>query len=398
MTLAKTLPVSDPYENNTLSYPFYFNVGGADEVIVWVGNTRVYEGFTIDLGENGGEVTFNSIPEDKVTITANVDFSQEVDLVNNSAFLPEVIEDGLDKLTRMAQINKAELQRAVKVPYGSEDTPEEYAEKLINSVEDAARFASLASESAASAESAKAYVEQEVQGFSETVESAKSEINTAKEEAVSKAEEATNKAEEAVTEATSAKDTAKEALGKMQGILDNVDSVTAAAVNAVNSAKGTAVDAVNEAKEEAISQIGGSVGRVYRPKGTVSAYGNLPMSGNEVGDVYTVLDTGAEYFWKEDNSWEYLGDKIDLSAYAKKSDVPSVEGLASETYVNNAVKDKANKSELFSKSYNDLTDKPTIPSVEGLASTKYVDGEIDKIELVLGNLDTALAVTESEVI
>lgn len=290
MTLAKTLPVSGPYENNTLSYPFYFNVGGADEVIVWVGNTRVYEGFTIDLGESGGEVTFNSIPEDKVTITANVDFSQEVDLVNNSAFLPEVIEDGLDKLTRMAQINKAELQRAVKVPYGSEDTPEEYAEKLIT----------------------------------QTQTTAINAVNSAKTSAIS-------------------------AVGTKQG----------EAVSAVNSAKGTAVDAVNEAKEEALSQIGGSVGRVYRPKGAVSTYANLPMSKNEVGDVYTVLDTGAEYFWKEDNSWEYLGDKIDLSAYAKKSDVPSVEGLA---------------------------------------STKYVDGEIDKIEAVLGQLDTALAVTESEVI
>lgn len=39
----------------------------------------------------------------------------------------------------------------------------------------------------------------------------------------------------------------------------------------------------------------------------------------------------------------------------------------------------AKKSELFSKDYNDLTNKPTIPSVEGLASTQYVDEKVAAI-------------------
>ena len=41
--------------------------------------------------------------------------------------------------------------------------------------------------------------------------------------------------------------------------------------------------------------------------------------------------------------------------------------------------DYAKKSELFSKDYNDLTNKPTIPSVEGLASTQYVDEKVAAI-------------------
>ena len=45
----------------------------------------------------------------------------------------------------------------------------------------------------------------------------------------------------------------------------------------------------------------------------------------------------------------------------------------------------AKKSELFSKDYNDLTNKPTIPSVEGLASTQYVDEKIAAI--VVPSLD-----------
>lgn len=45
----------------------------------------------------------------------------------------------------------------------------------------------------------------------------------------------------------------------------------------------------------------------------------------------------------------------------------------------------AKKSELFSKDYNDLTNKPTIPSVEGLASTQYVDDKVAAI--VVPSLD-----------
>ena len=47
--------------------------------------------------------------------------------------------------------------------------------------------------------------------------------------------------------------------------------------------------------------------------------------------------------------------------------------------------DYAKKSELFSKDYNDLTNKPTIPSVEGLASTQYVDEKVAAI--VVPSLD-----------
>ena len=69
----------------------------------------------------------------------------------------------------------------------------------------------------------------------------------------------------------------------------------------------------------------------------------------------------------------------------------SLEGLATKSEVK-AVEDKipsldeyAKKSELFSKDYNDLTNKPTIPSIEGLASTQYVDSKIAAI--VVPSLD-----------
>ena len=86
------------------------------------------------------------------------------------------------------------------------------------------------------------------------------------------------------------------------------------------------------------------------------------------------------------------------SEYITESEL-NEKGLATVTYVNQEIgkiqnssyddteikrqlADKADKTELFSKSYNDLTDKPTIPSVDGLASEEFVREEIEAIDYV----------------
>lgn len=63
-----------------------------------------------------------------------------------------------------------------------------------------------------------------------------------------------------------------------------------------------------------------------------------------------------EYALKDHKHNEYLTEHQSLEKYAKKS-------------------------ELFSKSYNDLTDKPVIPSIEGLATENYVKAAIAEAEL-----------------
>ncbi len=86
----------------------------------------------------------------------------------------------------------------------------------------------------------------------------------------------------------------------------------------------------------------------------------------------------------------------DLSPYALKKDIPSVEGLASETYVNEAISNidfpetdlsnyytKAETNTAINKAKPDLTTyakKTEIPSIEGLATENYVDNAIDTIE------------------
>ena len=68
---------------------------------------------------------------------------------------------------------------------------------------------------------------------------------------------------------------------------------------------------------------------------------------------------------------------------ADKPTIPSVEGLASQDWVeakdyltaHQSLADYAKKTELFSKDYNDLTNKPTIPSTSGLASEEWVEAK-----------------------
>ena len=53
---------------------------------------------------------------------------------------------------------------------------------------------------------------------------------------------------------------------------------------------------------------------VYRVKGTVPTYERLPKIDNQVGDVWNVEDTGANYVWTSDG-WDKLSETYDLSKY-----------------------------------------------------------------------------------
>lgn len=85
--------------------------------------------------------------------------------------------------------------------------------------------------------------------------------------------------------------------------------------------------------------------------------------------------THEEYSLVDHKHAEYLTEHQDLSHLALKehkhdeylTEHQSLEGYAKTT-------------ELFSKDYNDLTNKPEIPSIEGLASETYVQTEIGKIK------------------
>lgn len=58
---------------------------------------------------------------------------------------------------------------------------------------------------------------------------------------------------------------------------------------------------------------------VYRARGSVPTYNDLPKEGLEVGDVYNVLDTGMNYAWTGEE-WDPLGGNFDFSNYVSQQE------------------------------------------------------------------------------
>lgn len=69
------------------------------------------------------------------------------------------------------------------------------------------------------------------------------------------------------------------------------------------------------------SAINAAVTGLYKFKGSVANTAALPLSGNTLGDVWNVTDTGMNYVWTKSASsgvladWDALGSTIDLSGY-----------------------------------------------------------------------------------
>ena len=93
----------------------------------------------------------------------------------------------------------------------------------------------------------------------------------------------------------------------LQDQLTGFDSSASSVINYVNNAVSTAIASV------------------YKVKGSVATYGDLPVSGQSVGDVYNVIaaystyPAGTNWVWTG-TEWDALGGTIDLSPYMLVSD------------------------------------------------------------------------------
>lgn len=88
-----------------------------------------------------------------------------------------------------------------------------------------------------------------------------------------------------------------------------------------------------------------AIGSVYRYKNSVTNYSDLPSSGNIVGDVYNVVNAygnvpaGTNWAWNG-SAWDALAGTVDLSPYAKATDVANT--YATQTALNNGLASKQN--------------------------------------------------------
>lgn len=139
-----------------------------------------------------------------------------------------------------------------------------------------------------------------------------------------------------------------------QGKVTNLttDLAAKATTTALNAVKATADAAAPQAttytKKEVDNKVASAVGSVYKMKGSVDNVTDLKALKNVViGDVYNVVAAGTlngETFeagsnfvaikaglGNQEEMWDKLGGTIDLSAYAKKAEVPTLTAFNSLT-------------------------------------------------------------------
>lgn len=136
-----TIPITDrkngPYLTNgvTTDFPYTFRIEADAELEVWKLDTSAGTATLLTLtsdytvtgagGASGGNVVILPALGSgfEITIIGAVDQSQETDYENQVAYHPDVIEDSLDKLTKMIIELQGQLDRSLKVNV-TDDNPE----------------------------------------------------------------------------------------------------------------------------------------------------------------------------------------------------------------------------------------------------------------------------------
>ena len=117
-----------------------------------------------------------------------------------------------------------------------------------------------------------------------------------------------------------------------------------------------------------------------------SVYNAFDVTTTKIGDLLGeqsraiyLTEIPSEYVTETElENKGYLTEHQSLEGYAKTTDIPSLEGYAKTTDIP-SLEGYAKTTDLFSKDYNDLSNKPTIPSVDGLASESYVDEKVSDV-------------------
>ena len=175
MTISSQIRKAGPYAGNgtTTQFDFTFRVFQESDVKVILTDANGIEtvlvlnsDYYVHINDeqetnNGGYITYprpDAIPlppnlssANKLTLLGNLEYTQEVDLINGGGFYPEVIEASLDKMTMQLQQLKEVSDRSVQVPASSAISPVQYFELIVEYKDDAAASAADAAASASSA-------------------------------------------------------------------------------------------------------------------------------------------------------------------------------------------------------------------------------------------------------
>lgn len=143
----------------------------------------------------------------------------------------------------------------------------------------------------------------------------------------------------------------------------------------INDSKTVAtVDQIPDVSEFAtVEFVNSKVASVMKYAGSVKTVSDLPSDSVNVGDVYNVEEDGSNYAW-DGKQWDKLGGTIDLSNYATVEAMQSsLAGKADIVHTHNIADVNGLQTALDNKQgVGDYALKSEIPSVEGLASETFV--------------------------
>lgn len=117
---------------------------------------------------------------------------------------------------------------------------------------------------------------------------------------------------------------------------DSMNPPTTTAVKkAISDASSTLNESINSLSNDTYrkAEIDSKLSRVYKYKGTVDNYSELPAEGNVDGDVWNIrnadrdnsINAGDNVVWNEnDGAWDVLAGTVDLSDYATNQNVEAV--------------------------------------------------------------------------
>lgn len=125
------------------------------------------------------------------------------------------------------------------------------------------------------------------------------------------------------------------------------------------------------------TEVDAKVASVYKYKGSVANESALPKSGQAVGDVYDLQDTGMNVAWNG-TAWDKLGISVDLSPYLTIANASST--YATQAAMTEALATKASTANVYSKTDidNKIVDINAAISDKANASSVYNKTEIDK--------------------
>lgn len=154
------------------AFPFAFKVFAAGEIGVVVSidggeeSTLSSDLYSVSLNEDqdnspGGTVNFLTAPATGtvLVVVSNVAYEQPIVFTNQGGFYPDLLNEGYDRSTILAQQLNEKLERALIVPVTSEKTPEETMTEILEVAANAGEYRDQAQEAAELAESAQAAAE-----------------------------------------------------------------------------------------------------------------------------------------------------------------------------------------------------------------------------------------------